>query len=216
MSKTYKILEAAELASQVYEPHKHPSFRKKIAFEHKGHAQAVMLKDGTLVIAGSNSAVDYLRYNFRPLGAGRKKMTVNAVDTARGTSGTVWHQGFLLHAREIQSWLVRINRTPKFIIGHSLGAATTQILCKGYGVPGIAFAAPRPCKARVSPIKSSKCLAILRTDDIVAKVPTKFVHLAETIQLRPSVWMGIKHKMTHYERILKAGIKTGQVRKSWP
>lgn len=216
MPKTFNIAEAARLAQQSYHADDHPALKRMITHRHKGHAQALYLKDDTLLILGSNSAVDYLRYNFRPLRAGSPKMTVKSVATAKGTSGTVWHQGFLQHAREIQDWLGVIKRRPKFIIGHSLGAATTQILSKGYKVPGIAFAAPRPCKARMGPIKSSLCLAINRTDDIVAKVPSSFQHLAQTIVLKPSKFQGVRHKMTHYVTILDAARKAGQVPKSWP
>jgi hypothetical protein len=57
-----------------------------------------------------------------------------------------YHRGFLLHASRIKAFLG--DRVPSFIIGHSLGAASAQILGTHFNVPTICLASPQVVKRR--------------------------------------------------------------------
>ncbi len=178
--------------------------------------QAHVLDGDILLLPGSNSLQDYLLYNLRPLRLGRQKYRMDDETTAKGASGTIWHQGFLAYSVVVFEWLKDIKVRPKFIIGHSLGAAATQILTKSYGVPGIGFAAPRT-KANRGPVKNhEKCLIINRVDDIVPKVPSSFVHMGVVKELKvESNRKFTAHSMKHYRKIVKAALAHKVIPQNW-
>lgn len=104
-----------------------------------GDAEAALTDDNVLIITGSDSVGDYLRYNLRP----NRKVTASA-ERARITKViplAALHGGFLLHATEVLRFLKRDR--PDFIVGHSLGAASAQIIGTTLGIPTITFAAPQ-------------------------------------------------------------------------
>ena len=197
---SYPIYEAAKLVACSYEPERHPKFKKRIADQKGGDSRAYLLDNSFLIIPGSDSFTDYAKYNFRILGIGRKKLKLNT-KTAKGDSGTIWHQGFLKHAQEIDRWLD--GRRPKLIIGHSLGAASTQILSMSYKRTGIAFASPRPHKGK-NPVKNgSYCLSICRTDDPVCDLPNGFSHMGRSIYLTHKSGNGfLRHNTRHYMSVV--------------
>ncbi len=182
----------------------------------RGDATAFLLKGHILVVQGSNSVADYLKYNFRVLRLGNKRLKMDAKKTEKDRRGAVWHQGFLHHAMEIQSWLKSHGQKPKIIVGHSLGAAATQVLSSAYGVPGIGFAAPRICKHAPSSLRKDRCLLICRSDDIVASVPSGFDHLGDERHLRVTHGPWPRHKMKHYTALLPQLISRKQLPKHWP
>lgn len=102
-------------------------------------AQAALTDDNVLIITGSNSLTDYTRYNLRP------NRFVRITDSRRRITNKIpysnFHQGFLLHAAEVLQFLG--SDVPDFIVGHSLGAASAQILGTALEVPTITFAAPQ-------------------------------------------------------------------------
>jgi hypothetical protein len=209
---SHTIQEAARLAEASYK-RKRKTHRKLREDAHdilneKG-VQAFYMKNGVLLIPGSNSLMDYVRYNLRLLRIGAKQYKMS--DDAKGIT---WHQGFLAHAKIIQQWIEKDHEIPKFIIGHSLGAAATQILCKDWKVPGIAFAAPRPRKYRDT---SDLCLCINRHDDLVTELPTSFHHMGKvvTCKSRSSLFRS-KHPMKHYRTAVAERQKLGLLAKSWP
>jgi hypothetical protein len=63
--------------------------------------EAHFLKNGILLIPGSNSLMDYLKFNLRTLNLGGKQYRMSDATTKKGASGTTWHQGFLAHAKII-------------------------------------------------------------------------------------------------------------------
>lgn len=197
---SYPLYEAAKLIACAYRPDANPKFKEEIKATKGGDSRAYLLKNDFLIIPGSDSFADYAKYNFRILGLGRKKLKLNT-DTAKGASGTIWHQGFLRHAQEIHQWLG--TRRPKLIIGHSLGAASTQILSMSYKVSGIAFASPRPHRGKTTVTNSKYCLSICRTDDPVCKLPGGFNHMGQVRYLTHKSGKGLmRHKPTHYMSVL--------------
>ena len=106
---------------------------------------------------------------------------------------------------------------PDYIIGHSLGAAATQILSKSYHVPGIAFAAPRPRKHRGTLANTDLCLCINRSDDPVCALPGSFNHIG-TVHLckASSSVFGPDHKMKHYRKVIDEQHAAGLMPAKWP
>jgi len=211
----FSLEDAAKLAEASYNSINIISPRVTRSCPHND-VQAHILEGNTLLLPGSNSVRDYLKFNLRPLLLGHKQLRLSDDDVGRGTSGTLWHQGFLAYAAVVADWLIKERITPTFIIGHSLGAAATQILAKTYGVPGIGFAAPRPRHSR-GPIKNGKmCLLINRQDDIVPNLPGTFHHVGKVSALLPNPRRRfLAHKMTHYREIVEAGQIAGRLPSHW-
>lgn len=208
----YRLTRAAELAEASYTGKSHPQigFQFKAAFS-KSDVEAILLTDNTLLIPGSNSVMDYVRYNLRVqrLGKGRLRMT--------NVDGVTWHQGFMAHAKVIQDWLLANRFSPSFIIGHSLGAASAQILSSGYDIPAIAFAAPRPSRTNAVRKAARRCLCVNRSDDRVCNLPGRFFHLGDVCLCRPAAENpGLDHSMHHYRRSVDEAIAAGILPSVWP
>ena len=212
----YSVAKAANMVAESYRPKNGKLGGKRIVATNPGDATAYLLSDNTLVIPGSNSAADYRKYNLRPLRLGQKKLTVRTKMVKSGNRAPVWHQGFLAHALNVQSWLAKIGRRPKFVIGHSLGAASTQVLSIVYGVPGIGFAAPRVCMSEPASAQERRCLLINRDDDVVGQIPEGFHHLGRKRELRTPERVGHKHKMSEYLPLLQKHFNTKHLPRNWP
>ena len=215
---SYDIETAAKLAEASYTAKSHPSVKPEIEISlDKNDVEAHLLKNGILLIPGSNSLMDYVRYNLRVLNLGGKQYRMSDEGTEKGASGTTWHQGFLAHAKVIYDWLEERNKKPKFIIGHSLGAAATQILSKSWRVPGIGFAAPRPRRYAGRVKYDDLCLCINRNDDMVCDLPTSFHHMGKVVSCRHlSFPFAMKHAMHHYRTAVEEQQEAGKLQKSWP
>ena len=210
---SYPLNEAAKLVACSYNPADNPSFDAQVKDRKGGDSRAYLLNNDFLIIPGSDSFADYAKYNFRIAGIGRKKLKIST-KTKKGESGTKWHQGFLKHAQEIQTWLG--NRRPTLIIGHSLGAASTQILSMTYKVSGIAFASPRTHTGSNSGPNSKYCLSICRTDDPVCKVPSSFNHMGRVIYLKHKDDRGlVRHNPWQYMKVLKKNTTPNKVPARW-
>lgn len=171
--------------------------------------EAYMLSNGCLLIPGSNSFSDYINHNLRPYMIGGRKFRLSFLhnnndvfspNSKPGNSRTIWHQGFLSHANIIYKWIGKDPRGwPDLIIGHSLGAASAQILSKTFVTPAIGFAAPRLRKG-AGPVKyDNLSLSICREDDIVCRLPSGFHHTGQTCLLaHKSPLAGLNHKMAAY------------------
>lgn len=218
MTHSYDIKLAAQMAEASYQGKKNASLATALRHElDEDDVQALFLKGDILLIPGSNSVADYLKFNLRVLNIGGKKYRLNDEFTESGASGTIWHQGFLRHAQVIFAWLEKERLRPKYIIGHSLGAAATQILVRTYGVPGIGFAAPRPRRSRGAIKHSNLCLCINRDDDAVCELPTSFHHMGRVHRARAkrSVF-GPDHSMKHYRKVIDEQQKAGKLGARWP
>ena len=215
---SYDIETAAKLAEASYDALEHPNVAPLIDISlDENDVQAHLLSNGVLLIPGSNSFMDYLRFNLRVLNIGGTRYRMSDEDTAKGASGTTWHQGFLAHAKAIYDWIEDSGKTPRFIIGHSLGAAATQILSKSWHVPGIAFAAPRPRRHKGRIKHDDLCLCINRNDDTVCDLPVSFHHMGTVVRCEPrSSVFGMDHAMKHYRSAVKERQADGKLAQNWP
>ncbi|WP_341366965.1 hypothetical protein [Yoonia sp. BS5-3] len=211
----FSIEDAAILAEASYTANRITSPKVMHSCPHQD-VQAHILEGDILLLPGSNSVRDYLRYNLRPLRLGHQQLQMSDDGTAKGHSGTTWHQGFLAYSIVIFDWLKTLNIRPKYVIGHSLGAAATQILSKSYGAPGIGFAAPRP-KSVKGPVKhDEKCLLINRFDDVVPNLPGAFNHMGQVKQLSVNPKRRFPaHAMRHYREIVDLGQGNGALPTHW-
>jgi len=207
------ILKAAKLVAQSYEPANFPASAGHKSID-KGDVQAILTRDNILLLPGSNSAADYLKFNLRLLNLGNRRLKLVSENTEKGFSRTIWHQGFLSYAKVVFEWLGP--RKPDFIIGHSLGAAVAQILSKSYEVPALAFAAPRPKKARGKVKHDRLCLSVLNPKDPVCDLPPGFSHMGPIMKLTPEQNAGFPHSMKHYIKILGALETAGASAGKWP
>jgi hypothetical protein len=215
---SYDIDVAAKLAEASYTATTHPSVKPHLKMSlNEKDVEAHYLTNGVLLIPGSNSLMDYARFNLRVLNLGGKRYKMSDEGTKKGASGTTWHQGFLAHAKAIYDWIEHHNEKPKFIIGHSLGAAATQILSKSWRVPGIGFAAPRPRRFSGRLRNDELCLCINRSDDSVCDLPPNFHHMGKVISCSHlSQLFSMKHAMKHYRKAVEEQQAAGVLGKSWP
>lgn len=208
----YRLTRAAELAEASYvgKSHSQIGYQWKASLS-QDDVEAYLLTDNTLLIPGSNSINDYIRYNLRVQRLGKRRLRLSEV------TGVTWHQGFLAHAKIVQDWLMDEGLRPSFIIGHSLGAASAQILSAGWKVPAVAFAAPRPCRTASAHEAAKRCLCVNRTDDKVTWLPGNFHHLGDVRNCRPlAPNRGMDHAMPHYRRTVDEGISARKLPSVWP
>lgn len=103
-------------------------------------------RDGNqLIITGSSGWKDYAFYNIRPRRAIPDMVEIDQL-TSPDLPQKAFHQGFLLHACRIKEFLG--DHMPDGIIGHSLGAASAQILGTALNIPTICLASPQVIKRR--------------------------------------------------------------------
>ena len=105
---------------------------------------AALTTGNVMLITGSSNLQDYLFYNLRPL---RPLPSMTEIDRiCQDLPRRAYHKGFLLHAARILRFLG--SARPDYIVGHSLGAASAQILGTALNVPTICFASPQVVKRR--------------------------------------------------------------------
>jgi len=207
------LARAAELAEASYDG----KTADVISFQWKDtlnqdDVSAHLLTDNTLLIVGSNSWRDYIKFNLRVQRLGKPRLSLANVN-----ANATWHQGFLAYTKGVQDWMMAKKIRPSFIIGHSLGAAATQILSAGWNVHAIAFAAPRTCRTANAQSLAPKCLCVNRTDDAVCALPSNFKHLGTVKPYTPSApKAGMDHKMTHYRTAVTDGIARNKIPRRWP
>jgi len=165
--------------------------------------QAAYLKNGILVIPGTNEASDWAEFNF---------------NVWSGDSGALWHAGFLRHAQIVFSFAKPLK--PKFIIGHSLGGASAQIVGSSLKTPTITFGAPRVYKES-SPVSGEGwVLNICRSDDSVCHVPPPllgFRHIGSRRWLLPDkLNPGEDHRMDKYIHLLGRKSVAKNLPAAWP
>ena len=185
-----------------------------VAYLDKKGAQALMLEHNVLVIPGSNEVIDWIR-NVNVYNILGKKYKAKA--QAKSRTGAILHSGFNRHATLVSAFAKE--NDAKFIIGHSLGAATAQILGSWMGVPAVGFASPR---VKLGPRKvknESKILNICRMDDLVTRVPPSemgFRRLGRTVRLvAPEPNPGLDHSMERYIEALSFETLEGRLPRTW-
>jgi len=194
-----KLTDAADTIQRAYDGKL--GARKAIEIDHLG-AQAAVLKDGTVVIPGTNELSDWGRFNF---------------DVGKGDSGRKWHAGFLRHAQAIYPFAK--GARAKLVIGHSLGAASAQIIATSLGIPAICFASPRPLRGRTRIKGEHRVINICRRDDAVCNLPLPFLGFRQVGKVH---WISPReaqsegsHQLKHYLRAMKKGKSTPVLPDSW-
>lgn len=183
------IAEAADLVQRAYDGTLGNRLKTPIDLD---GAQAYLLKDDTLVIPGTNELSDWGNFNiaFMP-----------------GDSGRIWHEGFMRHARIIYPFAK--GGGAKRIIGHSLGAASAQIIACSLGIPAFCFASPRPLKGKTRFKGEHRVLNLCRMDDAVCLMPFAFLgfrHLGKVHWLSPREPQSEgSHRLADYLRALAQG-----------
>jgi hypothetical protein len=172
-----------------------------------GGAQAFYLNDGTLVIPGTNERSDWLDFNLD-------------FEAIQGDSGRFYHKGFLEHARLIYMFAKAVK--PKFIVGHSLGAASAQIVGRSLRVPTIAFASPKVLRGKTRVSGEGWVANYLRIDDTVCHMPPglgkkKYRHIGSTYWMGPKgIDVGEDHRIKNYMQVLKEERFKLLIPKDWP
>ncbi|NBD29703.1 MAG: hypothetical protein GVY31_06655 [Alphaproteobacteria bacterium] len=214
---THDLKHAAQLAEASYDAMKDPRTRGRVRKAKLGKSddvQAFLLRDGTLLVPGSNSALDYLRYNIRPLNIGGRRFRVKSKASGKVLDQT-WHQGFMAHAMAIEA-IFRADK-PRFLIGHSLGAASVQLLSLIWGVPSIGFAAPRIYAGRAMAGGHHLSLSIVRDDDPVTLLPPGFAHAGRAVKLdKGRSLLSPRHKVRHYIADLDDPSFADRLPRRWP
>lgn len=211
MQKT--LLEAASLARASYMGAAAlPPLRSALD---KGGVQAWLLRDDTLVIPGTNHWTDWIRFNFNTMLVAGQQIGWTEVGTCIGNAK--WHRGFAVHAREVHDWLGGYR--PKFIIGHSLGAASAQILGCHFGVPTIGFASPQPRYGARALHNEGWVLNVVYNDDPVGRFPLAangYRRIGSVEMLARRALSGLQHSMDRYIPLMTQEIGAGTLTAAWP
>jgi hypothetical protein len=178
--------------------------------------QAVYLKNGTLVIPGTNEFADWFDFNLKF--GNTNTVEGHGFEVVPGDSGALWHAGFLEHAQMVYMFAKGVR--PKFIVGHSLGAASAQIVGMSMRVPTVAFASPNTCRTRDRMPGEGWVVNICRIDDAVCHVPPKFLGfrtIGSRYWLKPDELDAEEdHKIHNYAELLKLKRIKDQVGMHWP
>lgn len=207
-----KLMDAAELVRLSYGGSANlPPLKAK---ETKG-AQAYLTADDILIIPGTNEFSDWTNYNLKAFHAKGAQVGWGGANPA--IAAATWHFGFALHALEVAIFMAA--RQPAFIIGHSLGAGSAQILGCHYQVPTVTFAAPRPCFGVTEIAGEGWVQNLVHNDDIIGialAAEAGFRRLGSVRGLTPKIVGGVSHSMAHYEAALAERLATGSLDPYWP
>ncbi len=207
------LMEAAELARLSYDGA--AALPPLKAMNLKGGAQAYLTQDDVLVIPGTNEARDWADYNLKAFPAKGAQVGWAGIDRTIETA--TWHFGFALHALHVMIFLG--TRRPAFIIGHSLGAASAQILGLHFGVPTVCFASPRPIRGDGMLNGEGWVLNLVHVDDIIGMVLGEgagYRRIGSVRGLTPDTAGGIAHRMADYKVALAGRIAAGSLPPHWP
>ena len=184
-----QIADACDLIQKAYEGKL--GSRLKVPLDLDG-AQAYLLKDDTLVIPGTNEVSDWGDFNF---------------DVTSGDSGRTWHAGFMKHARIVYPFAKAGGA--KRVLGHSLGAASAQIIGCSLGIPALCFASPRPLRGKKKFKGEHRVINVCRFDDAVCYFPFGFLnfrHLGKVHWISPGEPQSEgSHTIPDYLRVLGTG-----------
>ena len=212
MTTTTSALEAAELIQTAYErPADLPAARHLSIQGAEGH----VLRDGTLVIPGTNQRSDWLNYNFQV--HVQPQMRIEWLTMVPRAQLKYWHMGFMRHAENL---LRHLPRPPTRIVGHSLGGAAAQILGCHFGVPTITFGAPRVYNRKARRRNEAHIICYCRDDDRVGRVPTRvtgFRQLGHLAEIRPRRRnLGEDHRIDKYIEVLNDPVCMEGIALDWP
>lgn len=207
------LLEATDLIEASYAQDNRSDIHTEIDIN---GVQAQYLKSGVLVIPGTNEFSDWFDFNLN-VSNGSAAIS-HGFEVVPGDSGTLWHAGFLEHAQIIYTFAKALR--PKFIVGHSLGAASAQIVGSSLRVPTIAFASPQTCKSTTRLRGEGWVVNICRVDDTVCHVPPKFLGfrtVGSRYWMQPDELDGDEdHRIKNYRDLLRLKRIKERIPESWP
>jgi len=207
------LLDAADMVADVYADRNRSQIDSTIDV---AGVQATFLKNGTLVIPGTNEFSDWFDFNLNFGGA--QATDGHGFEVVAGDSGALWHAGFLEHAQMVYTFAKALK--PKFIVGHSLGAASAQIVGLSLRIPTVAFASPQTCRTRHRMANEGWVINICRIDDAICHVPPKFLGfrtIGSRYWLQPdSLDADEDHKIHNYSDLLKLQRIKDRVPIKWP
>tara|TARA_R110002074_G_scaffold9848_5_gene38367 strand:- start:153 stop:794 length:642 start_codon:yes stop_codon:yes gene_type:complete len=207
------LLDAADMVAETYAGTNKSDIETSIDV---AGVQAVYLKNGTLVIPGTNEFADWFDFNLKF--GNTSTVEGHGFEVVPGDSGALWHAGFLEHAQMVYMFAKGVR--PKFIVGHSLGAASAQIVGMSLRVPTVAFASPNTCRTRDRMQNEGWVVNICRIDDAVCHVPPKFLGfrtIGSRYWLKPDeLDTEEDHKIHNYANLLKLKRIKDQVGAHWP
>jgi hypothetical protein len=205
-------MDAADLAEKSYVGSDAlPPLRAK----NTGTAQAYLTMDDVLVIPGTNEFADWTKYNLQAFNATGAQVGWGGANPA--IAAAKWHFGFARHALEVAIFMSA--RVPKYIIGHSLGAGSAQILAVHYQVPTICFASPRPCFGTGPLPGEGWAINLVNNADIIGGIlaaEAGFRRIGSVRGLSPTIMGGLHHSMADYKPALAARLATGSLDPDWP
>lgn len=194
-----KLTDAAKLIQKAYDNQLGGLLHSSIDM---GGAQAAFLTDGTLIIPGTNEHSDWADFNL---------------DISSGDSRRKWHAGFLRHAQAIYPFAKGAGA--KRVLGHSLGAASAQIVASSLEIPAICFASPRPLRGRTRFRGEHRILNICRFDDAVCYLPMAFLGFRQIGKVH---WLSPRepqsagsHKLKDYLRAMAQGTARPELPGTW-
>lgn len=207
------LLEATELIEASYAGANKADIHTEIDIQ---GVQAQFLKSGVLVIPGTNEFSDWFDFNLNVTNPNAPES--HGFEVVPGDSGALWHAGFLEHAQIVYTFAKGLR--PKFIVGHSLGAASAQIVGTSLKVPTIAFASPQTCRSAARLHGEGWVVNICRVDDTVCHVPPKFLGfrtVGSRYWMQPDELDGDEdHRITNYRELLKLKRIKDRLPQSWP
>ncbi len=207
-----KLTDAAEIMQRTYDGTN--GAEVEVSLNVAG-VQAVFLKDRTLVIPGTNEFADWLDFNFNLVDP---TVDAHGFTVVPGDSGVMYHAGFLAHAQMVYSFAKALK--PKFIIGHSLGAASAQIVGMSLKTPTVAFASPMVVRGAERMPGEGWVVNICRSDDAVCHVPSSilgFRHIGSRYWISPqAVHQGEDHRIDKYIALLGVAAIGDALPKHWP
>jgi pimeloyl-ACP methyl ester carboxylesterase len=181
-----------------------------------GGVQAYEMQDGTLLIPGTNSDRDWWSFNFNFGTVLGQDIDWALLDKAVGNAR--WYRGFALHAKivfdALGSW------RPKAIVGHSLGAASAQILGAVLGVPTLALAGPRPRRGKTRLKNEGWVLNVVYERDLIMLAPpfeTGYRYVGTSRILKaPAGDTRALHNPAEYLPVMTAQIAAQKLEAVWP
>jgi hypothetical protein len=208
-----KLLDAADMIASTYAGTNSAEIKEQIDV---AGVQAVYLKNGGLIIPGTNELSDWFDFNLNI--SSNAGADTHGFEVVSGDSGAQWHAGFLEHAQMVYMFAKGVR--PKFIVGHSLGAASAQIVGMSLKVPTIAFASPQTCRSKARMPNEGWVVNICRVDDEVCYAPPKFMGfrtIGSRYWIQPDhVDDGEDHKIHNYSDLLKLKRIKDRVPLAWP
>jgi hypothetical protein len=208
------LIEAADLARNSYGGQPALPPLKRMTSSQVG-AEAYLTMDDVLVIPGTNEFSDWSDYNLK--GFASKGDQLGWQHHSPTIASAVWHFGFALHAIEVMDFLGGLK--PQAIVGHSLGAASAQILGCHFQVPTVTFAAPRPLRQAAALPGEGWVLNLMHSDDVIGLVLAQnagFRRLGSVRFLTAGQSGGLGHAMAEYLPVLQARLAAGTLSPDWP